>query len=139
MEGKIDMAARRQVTNKLRRGYARASKRDKGRILAEVMATTGMGRSTARRMLTGPDLPAPKEQVDRRRLKSRTYSDDSRALLEHVWTLMGMPCGKYLQVMADSWLPLLRAGGCQMVCVSGGSDLKEIHYEYDEEEGHDRY
>ena len=111
MEGKIDMAARRQVTNKLRRGYARASKRDKGRILAEVMATTGMGRSTARRMLTGPDLPAPKEQVDRRRLKSRTYGDDSRALLEHVWTLMGMPCGKYLQVMADSWLPLLRAAG----------------------------
>ncbi len=111
MEGKIDMAARRQVTNKLRRAYARGSKRDKGLILAEVMVTTGMGRSTTRRMLTGPDLPAPKEQVDRRRLKARTYSDDARALLEHVWALMGMPCGKYLRVMLDSWLPLLRTAG----------------------------
>ncbi|MGB3827141.1 MAG: transposase family protein [Ornithinimicrobium sp.] len=111
MEGKIDMAARRQVTNKLRSAYARASKKDKGLILAEVMVTTGMGRSTARRMLTGPDLAAPKEQVDRRRLKARTYSDDSRSLLEHVWVLMGMPCGKYLLVMLDSWLPLLRAAG----------------------------
>ena len=70
MEGKIDMAARRQVTNKLRRVYARASKGDKGLILAEVIATTGMGRSTARRMITGPGLPAPKEQVERRRLKA---------------------------------------------------------------------
>ncbi len=111
MEGKIDMAARRQVTNKLRRGYARASKRDKGRILAEVMDTTGMGRSTARRILTGLDLPAPKEQVDRRSLKPRTHSDDERALLEHVWVLMGMPCGKYLLVLLDSWLPLLRTAG----------------------------
>ena len=62
----------------------------------------GMGRSTARRMLAGPDLPAPKEQVDRRRLKARTYSDDAWALLEHVWALMGMPCGQYLLVMFDS-------------------------------------
>lgn len=111
MEGKIDMAARRQVTNKLRSAYARASKRDKGLILAEVMATTGMGRSTARRMLTGPSLVAPKDQIDKRRLKPRTYSDDARALLEHVWVLMGMPCGKYLLVMTDTWLPLLCVAG----------------------------
>ena len=111
MEGKIDMTARRQVTNKLRHAYAKASKRDKALILREVMVTTGMGRSTARRMLTGPELPAPKEQVDRRRLKPRTYSDDARALLEHVWALMGMPCGKYLLVMLDTWLPLLPTAG----------------------------
>lgn len=111
MEGKIDMAARRQVTNKLRRAYAQASKKEKGQVLTEVMATTGMGRSTARRLLTGPHLPRPKEQIDKRSFKPRSYSDDSRALLEHVWALMGMPCGKYLQVMADTWLPLLQAAG----------------------------
>ena len=43
VEGKIPMAARRQVTNKLRTVYARASKRDKARILDEVMSTTGDG------------------------------------------------------------------------------------------------
>lgn len=111
VEGKIPMAARRQVTNKLRAAYARASKKDRGRILDEVMSTTGMGRSTARRMLTGPALPAPAEQIDRRQLRPKGYSDDARALLEHVWALMGMPCGKYLTVMLPMWLPLLAEAG----------------------------
>ena len=101
------MVARRQVTNKLRTVYARASKRDKARILDEVMSTTGMGRSTARRMLTGQVLPDPAEQVDKRKLRPKEYSDDSWSLLEHVWALMGCPCGKYLVVMRGLWLPLL--------------------------------
>lgn len=105
------MAARRQVTNKLRTAYARASKTGRSRILDEVMSTTGMGRSTARRMLTGPVLPDPAEQVDRRQLRPKGYSDDSRMLLEHVWALMGFPCGKYLTVMLDLWLPLLQDAG----------------------------
>lgn len=111
MEGKIDMAARRQVTNKLRGRYRKASKADKTKILDRVVSTTGMGRSTARRMLTGPALADPAEQVDGRTLRARGFSDDARALLEHVWALMGMPCGKYLVVMAELWLPLLAAAG----------------------------
>lgn len=111
MEGKIPMAARRHVTNKLRTAYRMASKTDKAGILDEVMATTGMGRSTARRMLSGPRLPNPGQQVDRRRLRPKEYSDNARALLEHVWALMGCPCGKYLTVMLELWLPLLQAAG----------------------------
>ena len=94
VEGKIAMAARRHVTNKLRSVYARASKRDKARILDEVLSTTGRGRSTARRMLIGQVLPDPVEQVDKRKLRPKQYSDDSRSLLEQVWALMGCPCGK---------------------------------------------
>lgn len=105
------MAARRQVTNKLRAQYRKASKADKSKILDRVVATTGMGRSTARRMLTGPKLPDPAEQVDGRALRPRGFSDDARALLEHVWALMGMPCGKYLVVMLEPWLPLLAQAG----------------------------
>lgn len=52
-----------------------------------MVATTGMVRSTTRRMLTG------------------------RALLEHVWALMGLPCGKYLAVMLPLWAPLLQQAG----------------------------
>jgi hypothetical protein len=70
-----------------------------------------MGRSTARRMLTGPKLPDPAEQVDGRRLRARRFSDDARALLAHVWALMRMPCGKYLVVMLELWLPPLAADG----------------------------
>lgn len=58
VEGKIPMAARRHVTNKPRFAHRRASKKERG-ILDEVIATTGMGRSTARRILTGPSLPDP--------------------------------------------------------------------------------
>lgn len=111
MEGKIDMAARRQVTNKLQTQYRKAAKVDKGEILDRVVETTGMGRSTARRMLTGPKQPDPAEQVDGRTLRPRSYGDDARALLEHVWVLMGMPCGKYLVVMLEQWLPLLAEAG----------------------------
>jgi Integrase core domain len=111
VEGKIDMAARRQVTNKLGTQYRKASKADKSKILDQVVATTGMGRSTARRMLTGPRLADPAEQVDGRTLRPRGFCDDARALLEHVWALMGMPCGKYLVVMVGLWLPLLAEAG----------------------------
>lgn len=111
MEGRIGMAARRQVTNKLRGQYQKATKADKTKILDRVVDTTGMGRSTARRMLTGPKLPDPAEQVDGRTLRPRGFSDDARALLEQVWALMGMPCGKYLVVMLELWLPLLTAAG----------------------------
>jgi hypothetical protein len=111
VEGKIDMAARRQVANKLRTQYRKASKVDKGKILDRVVDTTGVGRSTARRMLTGPRLPDPAEQVDGRTLRARGFSDDARALLEHVWALMGMPCGKYLVAMLGLWLPLLAEAG----------------------------
>lgn len=126
MEGKIPMAARRHVTNKLRSAYARASKSDRGRILDEVIATTGMGRSTARRALTGPVLPDPGEQIDRRSLRAKQYSDDSRALLEHVWALMGCPCGKYLTVMLGLWLPLLTAAGDLDKPFATGEAIAEI-------------
>jgi hypothetical protein len=96
VEGKIDLAARRQVTNKLRNAYRRALKKERGRILDKVQDITGLARSSARWLLTAPALPAPKHQVDRRSLKPRGYSDNARTLLRHVWALMGLPCGKYL-------------------------------------------
>ncbi len=49
MEGKIDLSARRQVMNKFRDAYGKASKPDAGRIPDEVQAATGVTRSTARR------------------------------------------------------------------------------------------
>ena len=71
VEGKIPMVARRHVTNKLRTVYMSASKQDKTRILDEVMSTTGIGRSTARRMLSGQVLIEPAEQVDKRKLRAK--------------------------------------------------------------------
>jgi hypothetical protein len=92
-EDKIDLSARRQVTNKLRDAYGKASKPDKGRILDEVQAATGVARSTARRLLLGPRLVDPAEQVDRRELRSRAYGDSARELLAHLWKPMGPRAG----------------------------------------------
>ncbi len=75
------------------------------------MSTTGVARSTARRLVSGPKLPDPGEQIDKRRLRPRTYSNAARELLIHVWKLMGLPCGKYLVVMLPQRLPLLEAAG----------------------------
>jgi len=93
------MVARRHVTNKLHTAYTKAKKADKTRILNQVMTATGMGRSSARRMLVGGFQPNPKDQVDQRRLRPKGFGDDPRLLLEHVWALMGFPCGKYLTVI----------------------------------------
>ncbi len=81
MEGKIDMAARRQVTNKLRDAYRKGSKADRGRILHYFVETTGI-RSTARRLLSAPRLADPKNRIDKRSAKPRLYGDDARLLLE---------------------------------------------------------
>ena len=93
MEGKIDLSASKQVTNKLCDAYGKASKTDKARILDEVQAATGVARSTARRLLSGPRLSDPAEQADRRRLRPRAYGDSARELLAHVWKLMGPRVG----------------------------------------------
>ena len=126
MEGKIDLSARRQVTNKLRVAYQKAGKLDKGSILDEVIATTGLARSSARRLLTGPRLPAPRDQIDQRKLRPRTYSDAARDVLVHVWKLMGLPCGKYFVVMLPQWLPLLEAAG-DLDCVLSNFSEPCVH------------
>ena len=57
MEGNIYFSARVHVPNMLRGAFGEASKSDKGRILDEIQAATGVARSTARRLLSGPSVP----------------------------------------------------------------------------------
>ena len=75
MEGKIDLSARRHVTNRRRDAYGKASKADKGRILDKVQAATGVARSTG---------GSP---------RSRASGDSARELLAHLWQLMGPRAG----------------------------------------------
>lgn len=99
VEGNILMAARRLITNKLRDAYRKAGKRDKARILDEVMNTTGMSRSTVWRMLTGSRLPDPVEQIDRRRLPTRRSMR-----LRGISTTAPSP-------LLRNWIGLSKAGG----------------------------
>lgn len=111
VEGKIGIAARRQVTNKLQVQYRKATKADKGSILIRRWPRRGCGRSDGSADADRPE-PAGPGRAGRWALGAGAgLQRRFQALLEHVWALMGMPCGKYLVVMLGAWLPLLAAAG----------------------------
>ncbi|VBA56831.1 hypothetical protein LAUMK41_02179 [Mycobacterium attenuatum] len=86
MEGKIDMAARRQVTNKLRGRYRRASKADKGEILDRVVATPPVGRHRhVRRRNADPGTRKPGPDLGHRTCRDREKL--CRRLMAEQWIL----------------------------------------------------
>lgn len=108
MEGRLDMATRKRLTNRFKSEYAKASKKQKGEILDRLVAV-GMGRSTARRLLKEPVAAVPRASSGRGRRP--LYSLEAQAALERLWLLMGMPCGPYMKAMMDQWIPALDANG----------------------------
>ncbi len=97
------MGARREITKKYARAYRRAGKKDKGRLLDELVAVTGWSRANARRAVATAARRRGRAGAVRRKPRPRTYGYDALKVLIEVWTLLGEPCGKYLAViMADS-------------------------------------
>lgn len=105
------MGARREITKKYAREYASASKKVKGRLLDELVATTGWSRANARRQVATAGKRRGPAQAVERRPRGRGYSYDALKVLIEVWTLIGEPCGKYLAVvMEDTVDRLVRFG-----------------------------
>jgi hypothetical protein len=94
------MTSRAEVTTKYAKAYAKAGKKDKGRVLDQVVAVTGWSRDNARRRLTvaSKSPPGPGLQVAKRPRKQRApkYSYDALRVLQKVWGASGGQCGKYL-------------------------------------------
>lgn len=88
------MASRAEITAKYARAYRSAAKKDKGRLLDEVVAVTGWSRDNARRRLAA--AAKPRVAGPRRRQRPRKYSMDALKVLQWVWTVSGSECGKYL-------------------------------------------
>lgn len=105
------MASRREITKKYARGYALASKKDKGRLLDELVGVTGWSRANARRAIAvvGKRTGSAKSVVCKQR--APTYGYDTLKVLIEVWTLIGEPCGKYLAPIMASTLSELEAFG----------------------------
>ena len=116
------MASRAEVTTKFAREYARASKKDKGRVLDQVVAVTGWSRDNARRRLTAAAKAPPGRgrtvAVRPRKPRSSKYSYDALKVLQRVWAASGFQCGKYLAVSMPLLLDLLAKAGH----LGGGSD-----------------
>lgn len=94
------MRSRAEVTTKYARAYAGVSKKDRGRILDQVVAVTGWSRDNARRRLVAASKTKPGvgHRVAKRPRKRRSpkYSYDALKVLQKVWAASGGQCGKYL-------------------------------------------
>jgi N-methylhydantoinase A/oxoprolinase/acetone carboxylase beta subunit len=92
--------SRAEVTTKYAKAYAKASKKDKGRVLDQVVEVTGWSRDNARRRLTAAANrpPGAGRQVAKAPRKPRApkYSYDTLRVLQRVWAASGGQCGKYL-------------------------------------------
>ena len=89
------MATRADVTS-------RYAKKDKGRVLDEVVGVTGWSRDNVRRRLTAAAKTSPgagrQVAVVPRKQRAPKYSYDARKVLQRVWAASGGQCGKYLAV-----------------------------------------
>lgn len=105
------MVARAEITAKYARAYAKASKKDKGRLLDEVVAVTGWSRDNARRRLAKAAAPRPRPVSKTRKPRERKYSYDATKTLQRVWAFAGFECGKYLAVAMPVLLDALERHG----------------------------
>lgn len=109
------MATRADVTSRYAKAYAKASKKDKGRVLDEVVGVTGWSRDNARRRLTAAARTSPgagrQVAVVPRRQRASKYSYDARRVLQQVWAASGGQCGKYLAVAMATLLAGLERHG----------------------------
>lgn len=103
------MASRAEITAKYAREYRSVSKRDKGRLLDEVVAVTGWSRDNARRRVAAAVRPRP--AGPRRRHRPRKYSMDALKVLQRVWAFSGGECGKYLAASMGVLLDALERHG----------------------------
>lgn len=101
------MATKREITKKYAREYAAASKKTRGRMLDELVATTGWSRANARRQVTAAGARKGPQRAVKRVPRPRTYGYDTLRLLISVWMLAGQPSGKYLAATMGIWLPKL--------------------------------
>jgi hypothetical protein len=100
MESGLSMASRAEITTRYAKAYVKASKKNKGQVLDQVVEVTGWSRDNARRRLTAVAKrpPGSGRSVATRPRKPRTpkYSYDTLKVLQKVWAASGGQCGKYL-------------------------------------------
>lgn len=111
----MSMRSRAEVTTRYANSYRRAGKKDKGRILDQVVEVTGWTRDNARRRLAGAAKLSPGRgrQVaeEPRKPRSGKYSYDALKVLQRVWAASGGQCGKYLAVSMRTQLDGLERHG----------------------------
>ena len=109
------MTSRAEVTCRYAKAYVKASKKDKGRVLDQVVGVTGWSRDNARRRLVEAAARPPgagrrAAQVPRKP-RGLKCSYDAVKVLQKVWAASGGQCGKYLAASMRIQLDLLERHG----------------------------
>ncbi len=113
---RLTMKARQEVTNATAGQYRGASKKEKGRILDQFIATTGYSRWYARLVLRheGRRLQTDKQTIVVVERKSRTkrkrtryYDEKVQTALVKLWRIMDYICGKRLQPQLPEFITVL--------------------------------
>jgi hypothetical protein len=109
------MQSRAEVTTRYAKAYVKASMKDKGRVLDEVMSVTGWSRDNARRRVVAAAQrpPGAGRQVAKQPRKPRAskFSYDTLWVLQRVWAASGGQCGKYLAASMRTQLDGLERHG----------------------------
>jgi len=93
---KISMKTRKEIIEKYKTKYQKATKKMKGQILTNICDTTGYSRDRAARLLSESKNYANKKRKGKRGRKI-TYGPDVVATLEKIWTLLDFACGKRIK------------------------------------------
>ncbi len=115
MKSGLSMGSRAEITTKFAKAYAEAAKKEKGRLLDEVVAVTGWSRDNARRRLSAAARlpPGSGRQVAKKPRKPRApkYSYDALKVLQRGWAASGGQCGLYLAASMQTQLDGLERHG----------------------------
>lgn len=106
----LTMSQKKAVTKELAGRYARATKKERGRILDEFVAVTGYHGDHASRKLRQALKPKAKpKKPDRRR--ERKYGEAEFKTLRKIWATLGMPCGRRLAPYMGEIVPVMERCG----------------------------
>lgn len=103
------MKEKQAITKEVAKRYAKARKKEKTKMLDELVATTEYNRSYATRALRLALKTEPKGKCrpKRRRRRDRIYNDVVLGALKKVWATLDMPCGKRLAPYLKTIVPVL--------------------------------
>jgi len=104
---KISMATKREIIEKHKGRYLKANKKDKGQILDEVCNITGLSRNRTLRLLNG-SIKMTNRKVKDGRGRKPIYTEEVKAALRIIWTLMDFACGKRLAAGMNNFIDALK-------------------------------
>ena len=120
---KATMGTRTEIVRMQREVYAKAKKKEKGKILDHVCASTGLSRDRAKRLLNVKTSKPVKKLKPGRKPK---YDASFVAVLEKVWVYMDFACGRRLAAGMDDMLEALITCGELKVSQEMITKLKEV-------------